>query len=819
MSGRRADDQPGNTNRGELARAIPPAPLAYEPPAIDAVLAPYGPTEPKPPARALTLERLLRFKWTFLAVFVGVAVPAIAGIWLFSVPKYTAKAEVRVRPIIPRLVFTTEDNGMIPLYQSYMNTQVSIMRSPVVLGRTLDQPDVRKTEWYNQPESSFLGLGPAVTPLERLRKDLTVGPRQQTELIDVSLTALKPEEAAAIVNAVLEQYTKYTREQADETSDQLYRKLTEELDSLRSEIEGREKVVAKLSQELGTSTPDQLVSQKRLRLDEAETKLETVRQDLATATWQERELTARLQPPAPAASSAAPAISAVAASSALTATSAVTAASAVPAETVAPAMPSYESDDLWRQLNHDLTLIKSRVALESRKITPTHPRQIELRQLVEEAEKSRHDRELELDKLWKTHPEMAARNRSAVPLPTLTSIAAIGQVREEVDLWKELETVRRQVKLLKYQEQLRMDEVKTQRAEFDQVFSSAQLLEKESEAIKHKRGLYEAVRTRVDQKEMERNVPGSIEVLTKAVAPSEPSNDRRLILSILAFVGGLGAGVGACFLRLSTTQTIHDADDLGQATAAPFLGQLPFVAQERGKAKVVVENDEHLLEAMRMLRTALLQRIDYQQGSIVQVTSAEPGVGKSTVSALLARSLAQCGKKVLLVDADLRNSNFAQRFGVPAEPGLIGVLTGSSDADSILGTDLPLLSILPAGRATRDSDAELVANGVLGVCLTRWQANYDLVLLDSPPLLPVADARILAQKAHGSIMVVRGRQSQRASVFEALSYLQIAGGKLLGVVFIGSSGSGGYGYPSYSYKFSYGKPKGEAVQTEDVHGT
>jgi receptor protein-tyrosine kinase len=346
--------------------------------------------------------------------------------------------------------------------------------------------------------------------------------------------------------------------------------------------------------------------------------------------------------------------------------------------------------------------------------------------------------------------------------------------------------------------------VKSQRTAFDQVFSSAQLLVKESEAIKHKKGLYEAVRTRVDQKEMERNVPGSIEVLTKASAPTEPAKDRRLILSILALFGGLGAGAGVCFLRLSTAQTIHEPDDLGQTAATPFLGQLPFI---QNKAKTPVEEDERLLESVRMLRTALLQRIDYQRGSIVQITSAEPGAGKSTVAIMLARSLAQCGKKVLLVDADLRNPTFASRFGVSAEPGLIGALTGKTDAEAIIGTDTPLLSILPSGRAGRAADAELVANGVLSACLQRWQQSYDLVLLDSPPLLPVADARILAQKADGSIMVVRERLSRRAGVFEAMSFLQIAGGKLLGVVFIGSGGRGKY--PEYSYQYNYGKPVSE----------
>jgi capsular exopolysaccharide synthesis family protein len=629
------------------------------------------------------------------------------------------------------------------------------------------------------------------------------------------MTTLKADEAAAIVNAVLDQYIKYTREQSDATSDQLYRKLTAEQESLRSEIAGSEKVVANLSKDLGTSTPEQLVSQMRLRLDESETKLKTLRQELVTASWQEKQLAALLPheeadtklealqrelatlgwqekqlttlppqqvPPSPNPTESAKGVS----------------------NTTPPvaSQPPYETDDLWRQLYHDLTIVKGQVQLENQRLKDSHPRRLELRQQVEVAEKMLRDRQQELDARWKAHPQMLVTTGPV-------ALAATG-VRTEPDVVKDMDTVRQQIKLLQYQEYLQVEDVKAQRTEFKRVFENAQLQEKENEEIRHKRGLYEAVRMRVDQKEMERNVPGSIEVLTKASAPSEASNDRRLLMSLLAVLGGLGAGAATCFLRLSTTQTIHEPDDLGQTAATPFLGQLPFI---QSKAKAPVEESELLLESMRMLRTALLQRIDYQKGSIVQITSAEPGAGKSTVAAMLARSLAQCGKKVLLVDADLRNPTFTRRFGVSQEPGLIGALTGTTDDEAIIGTDTPLLSILPSGRARRGADAELVANGVLSACLQRWQQRYDLVLLDSPPLLPVADARILARKADGTIMVVRERRSQRASVFEAMSYLQIAGGKLLGVVFIGSGGRSGY--PQYSYQYGYGKSSDEPGNKQD----
>ena len=94
---------------------------------------------------------ILRYKWTLLLIFVLISAPMIFVVWTHVVPLYIAKAEVRIRPIIPRLVFQTDENGRIPFYGSFVNTQVSIMKSPTILQRVLDQQKVRDTQWYKNP--------------------------------------------------------------------------------------------------------------------------------------------------------------------------------------------------------------------------------------------------------------------------------------------------------------------------------------------------------------------------------------------------------------------------------------------------------------------------------------------------------------------------------------------------------------------------------------------------------------------------------------------------------------------------------------------
>ncbi len=573
--------------------------------AVSAVIGPYSGGESAPQAKPWPLSRLLRYKWTIVLVSLLVAGAAIPAIWLLMAPKYTAKAEVRVRPIIPHLVFKTEENGMIPLYQSYMNTQVAIIRNSTVLGRVLDQKDVQETSWYKEPESAFLGA--AKTPLERLGDVLTTLPRGQTEIIDVSVTALKGTEAALITNAVLDQYMVYLREKNDETSDVVYRKLTDEFDSLRTEIEGREKVVARLRKDLGTGAPDDLVSKMRIRLDEAEAKLTALRQDIAMAQWQEKELQDAL--------AEAEITSFEKEMEALIEDAPES--QAATSSTDGP-KPRYESDDIWRQLNLSAKAAQMDLAIQRELIKETHPRMLELRKRAEVTETLLRDRQAQLDDEWNQYGAQLPPGATAPA--GLQGLGVPSVVPPEVELARQLDDLRPRIRLMAHQEQLQVTDAENERAEFGRIFESAQLLTKENETIKHKRELYDAVRTRLDQKEMERNVPGSIEVLTRAAAPSMPSNDRRLLLTLLALAGALGAGVATAFMRASRSQDVHEVDDIAHAVPTPFLGFLPILTDTKESS---FEKNPVLAESVRMLRTALLRRITSDGGTVVQVTSAE----------------------------------------------------------------------------------------------------------------------------------------------------------------------------------------------------
>ena len=719
-----------------------------------------GPAQGVTPATDI-VESIFRFKWTILAVFVLVAAPAIAAIWTFVIPKYRARAEVRVRPIIPYLVFRTEESGMIPLYSSFLNTQVSIMRSLIVLQRVFDQQEVQETQWYKEPPESLVQRvrgNPAAPPVERLRDVLSVQPRRGTEIIDVTFMDSNAKDAKLIVDTILDHYIKYVGEMSDSTKDKLYLQLGDQYKSLENEIQGREKIIAELRRSLGTGNPQELISGKRIRLDGTQARLNELRQSIAVLEWEMKQ----------------------------TITYDSNDVSVAPTGRMEK-KPKYNENAEWRKLDVDVRTIRHKIATSL--LTPQHPDVVRAEKDLMFAEELLRLREAQLDEQWRDQP----KNVAGVPI-TITGTSGLGYEEGSISM-------EHQLARFKHEEQLLLAEYEKQQAEFEGLFESAQLLEKENNSLLHKRELFEAVRQRLDQKNMERNVPGSIEVLTWAHASSQPYNDRRIMFTAMALVLGLGMGGGAAFLKASRNQAIYTPKDMPSPMQVPFLGYIP---EARNRTSPVDEVSPAMIESIRFVRTTLLSRLNGQGSTAVLVTSADAGTGKSTFTMMLGKSLAQVGKKVLMMDVDLQKMTLTKRFNLLDKSGFIESLCCRSvDKRHIFPTETSGLSIVPAGkRGDEGAVFEETANGAFKTCIGQLRKQYNIILLDSPPILMLADATILSSQVDGTIMVERELVSRRANVINALARLLSSGGRLLGTVFIGSGSQEKYGYGYHYYSRS-----------------
>ncbi|MHC4717103.1 MAG: polysaccharide biosynthesis tyrosine autokinase, partial [Planctomycetota bacterium] len=477
--------------------------------------------------------------------------------------------------------------------------------------------------------------------------------------------------------------------------------------------------------------------------------------------------------------------------------------------TQSAAKPRYEEDAEWRELNVAVTRARHRVEEARRDLTDLHPDMVKLIGRLDLAKQLLRTREVQLDRLWERRAEGPSRNGKTAREEALQDLARLDRDMSPASsdasgagpplvggmpVEQHIKLVRQRLKLNLHERELLEKDVAALNRDFRSTFDSAQLLEKETRDLAHKQSLLSDVRESMDKMDMERNVPVSIEVLTRAFSPSVPSRDRRILLTLMTVFGALGAGMAVAFLRASTSQAMHGADELPRPLRAPFLGQLPLV-RRGGPA---FESNPLMVENMRMIRTALLSRMDEQRGSTVMISSANTGAGKSTVSVMLGRSLAEGGKRVLLIDADLRRSTLSHHFGLGDEPGLLESLTHQDGRQqTVFPTDTPRLSIMPTGQRQGSAELELMANGVFSGFVGRLSKDYDIILLDSSPILPVADARIVSRHVDGTIMVVREETSRRGDVIDALACLGSAGGKLLGTIFIGTLRGDRYGYDYY----------------------
>lgn len=229
--------------------------------------------------------------------------------------------------------------------------------------------------------------------------------------------------------------------------------------------------------------------------------------------------------------------------------------------------------------------------------------------------------------------------------------------------------------------------------------------------------------------------------------------------------------------------------------------------------RAVFEPRGQIAEAYRAVRTSLYFSARGGGQSVIQVTSPNPGDGKSTLAGNLAVSVANSGKRVLLLDADFRRPRCHKVFGVDNTVGVTAMIDGDFElADVIQQTEIENLSILPCGRRP-PNPSELLTSRKFSDLLEVLREQYDLIIVDTPPVLAVTDPLNVAPRVDGVIVVLRLTKSARASSQQTLEALEEVGAKVLGVVVNGVGG--GQTYSAYGYGKKYGPRYGGAYGYRD----
>lgn len=328
----------------------------------------------------------------------------------------------------------------------------------------------------------------------------------------------------------------------------------------------------------------------------------------------------------------------------------------------------------------------------------------------------------------------------------------------------------------------------------------------------------EALDARIKEARLVRNAPSlNVTVLEPARTEPSPVEPRRSLILGMSLILGLMLGVAAAFVQSMADHSIHSGDELRAFAGVPVLYAVPHIegrltSSERGQ-KALMDPMSDASEAYRNVRTAVYYALRRRRVKTLAITSPTQGEGKSTMAANLAITMAQAGDRVLLIDADLRKPAIGRIFNLDEEHGLTQYLAGHEPlGQAIQSTRMERLDVLTCGPIP-GNPAEILHSRNFAAMLQELSGRYDRILLDSPPVLPFADARILGSISGATLMVLRAQQSTRRMFEDAHRSLQSVGARILGVV-VNDMPRTRERYAYYGSNYSYRQTDDEPLPVE-----
>ncbi len=592
-------------------------------------------------------------------------------------------------------------------------------------------------------QASFTWAPPDVDPVEYLTEELEIDNPDNTELVSVTLPGRDPKVLAPVVNAVLDAYMEKVKQQdasADtETLELLYQKQS----GLETELKSRHDDLYALAAQFGALS---LGSQQDAAVAGAQQiQLELKKAQAARIAAEARLRAAREQGPRP-----------------------------LPAE--------------------DLARLRGELAAGDPDLAGLlFARQLDEQKLIQGAQQ-----------LGPAHREMkAARDRVAqIEQRMAARQVALGSVVAEQAAYRaqsayqtQLRDVEQTYAAAVQQEQALLELVKEESASLAAMGHNAVQLQALRDKAAQTQQLYDAVRDRIQHLEMERQRPARISIDAKAVEPTSPAKDKRPKFTILVVGMGLFLAMFVGAVVDARDTSLRCEADVRRELGLNLVGTRTIPRARSRTDRAVLAS---LTEEIRGIRGCVLVAGECREVRSVLITSANPREGKTRMAADLAVALAESGRRVLLIDADNRKRDLTRLFGADGRPGLSTLLAdGCEGADVICSTSTADLSFLPAGKEHDQFSELLVRPGQIDR-VRRCFLGYDLIVVDSPPVLLSNEPGIWARHVDSVLMVVRAKFSARADAVAAKDRLSQMGGRIMGAVLNGAPCRAGY-YRRYGY--------------------
>lgn len=311
---------------------------------------------------------------------------------------------------------------------------------------------------------------------------------------------------------------------------------------------------------------------------------------------------------------------------------------------------------------------------------------------------------------------------------------------------------------------------------------------------------------------------GDVRIIDKAATAAEPVGLKLPAVIAIAIVAGMLLSILVIGGIRSLRVVVEDPEDIESALGIPVYATIPHSAEEdlickrarrsRSEAEVLAVRspDDDAVESLRGLRTTIhFAMMDAENKSIL-VTGSSPGLGKSFISKNLGAVLANSGQRIVIVDADMRKGHINREFGLRREVGVSEYVVGAASmSDIVKPTNIPNLSVVTTGQIP-PNPAELLMHSRFRELMDTLCEQFDIVLVDAPPILAVADAAIIGRHAGATLMVARAGRHPIGELHQAVKRLKQSGVEVKGFIFNDFNADRQryrYGYKGYVYKYSY----------------
>jgi polysaccharide biosynthesis transport protein len=690
-------------------------------------------------------------RWTVLSILLATFTIATIATWKQK-PVYRAEALLEIQKENANIPTVQELFQLENVSDNYLETQYKVLQSETLARRVIDQLHLERDTEFNPPKNSWLhakahaasrGSGSRVDPdveqtvLREFKDRLSIEPVRRSRLVQISFESQDPQVAAQVVNVLSNSYIQGNLESRWTAAQKASEWLSEQLQSFKAKLEKSEDDLQAYAQRNGLlfletekGDTENIVNERLRQLQDELTK--------AQAERYAKESLYRL-----------------------TETSDF------------GALPGVVDNKLMQELTARLADLERQKAALSPTFTDDYPKMKQIQSQIDEVSR-RLDEE---------------RKRAA---------------QEIVD---DYDAATRREELVRQafdQQQAQANQVAERAVQYN-------ILKREVDTNKQ---LYEGLLQRLKEAGVSAGMNASnINVVDAAVPPTRPVRPRPVLNLGLALLLGLGCGIGVAFLQEHLDNTLKNSEDIERVLRVPALALIPSreclndenIGVYGMAAKVVAYHDgnaiqkhgaktwiridgndtQHsaLSEAFRGLRTSVLLSSAGRPPRSLTFVSAEPGEGKTTVASNLSISLAQLGKRVLLVDGDMRRPCVHKLFKVEErEKGLVSFLTGEDGWSHLVRpTGVPNLDCLICGPVP-PNPSELLSSDRMQQLIVEAMREYQFVLIDAPPLLNVTDGRILATMVDGAVLVVRGGYTPQELAQQAQFHVRDVGARLIGVV-------------------------------------